>query len=427
MVFGVAAAFSRPAMTGIVREVVRAEALQEANALLGLSRNVFSVVGPALGGLIVVAGSPAVAIAIDAGTFFISAILLATLRLAALARVASASVLADLRDGWREFTSRTWVVAMVISFGLFQLTYFPAVFVLGPVVADEELGGAAVFGLMMAAGPWGRSSAGSLPCASRSGTRSSHRSSSSSRPGSRSSPSRDRRRAIVVIVASLFSGLGFAMGNVLWETTLQRNVPEHALSRISSFDWLGSVALNPIGYAMIGPIAAAVRDRPDAGRRRAAEPRDLLRDRARAVGAWGRDRAVAPRGRGGRVGRRERAPASRCRVVMTIGRISSVPRSAVDAAAAQIPAGPALPDEDATADDIATRWITSRTAPRTTQALVWRVVARVVEVRCAERSRRRRVEDHEVRVPPTTSAPLRGHPEPGRRRRGDQARPSARA
>ena len=41
-------------------------------------------------------------------------------------------------------------------------------------------------------------------------------------------------------------------------TALQRNVPEHALSRISSFDWLGSVALNPIGYALIGPIAAAI-------------------------------------------------------------------------------------------------------------------------------------------------------------------------
>ncbi len=41
-------------------------------------------------------------------------------------------------------------------------------------------------------------------------------------------------------------------------TALQRNVPENALSRISSFDWLGSVALNPIGYALIGPIAASL-------------------------------------------------------------------------------------------------------------------------------------------------------------------------
>ncbi|HEY5434091.1 MAG TPA: hypothetical protein VIK13_02555 [Candidatus Limnocylindrales bacterium] len=53
-------------------------------------------------------------------------------------------------------------------------------------------------------------------------------------------------------------GVGFALGNTLWVTTLQRNVPAHALSRISSFDWIGSVALNPIGYVLIGPIAAAI-------------------------------------------------------------------------------------------------------------------------------------------------------------------------
>jgi hypothetical protein len=57
---------------------------------------------------------------------------------------------------------------------------------------------------------------------------------------------------------SFANGIGFAVGNTLWMTALQRNVPEHTLSRISSFDWLGSVALNPVGYALIGPIAAAI-------------------------------------------------------------------------------------------------------------------------------------------------------------------------
>jgi hypothetical protein len=64
----------------------------------------------------------------------------------------------------------------------------------------------------------------------------------------------------VVLIAAMgfVTGMGFAFGDTLWTTALQRNVPEHALSRISSFDWLGSVALNPIGYALIGPLAAAV-------------------------------------------------------------------------------------------------------------------------------------------------------------------------
>jgi hypothetical protein len=63
---------------------------------------------------------------------------------------------------------------------------------------------------------------------------------------------------IAIVVVSFINGVGFAVGNMLWITALQRNVPGHALSRISSFDWLGSVAFNPIGYALIGPIAAAV-------------------------------------------------------------------------------------------------------------------------------------------------------------------------
>jgi hypothetical protein len=62
----------------------------------------------------------------------------------------------------------------------------------------------------------------------------------------------------VIAAVCFLVGVGFALGNMLWITALQRNVPEHLLSRISSFDWLGSVALNPIGYALIGPIAAVL-------------------------------------------------------------------------------------------------------------------------------------------------------------------------
>ena len=63
---------------------------------------------------------------------------------------------------------------------------------------------------------------------------------------------------IVIAAIGFVAGIGFSLGETLWVTALQRNVPEHALSRISSFDWLGSVALNPIGYAVIGPIAASI-------------------------------------------------------------------------------------------------------------------------------------------------------------------------
>jgi hypothetical protein len=257
-VFGMSAAFSRPATTGLVREAVSDARLQEANALVGLSYSVLSIAGPAIGALIVAAGSPAWAIAVDAVTFFASAALTASMRLTATVRIASASILGDLRDGWREFIQRSWAVAMVASFGLFQLTYFPALLVLGPLVAKAELGGATAWGTLLAMESAGADVGGMFALRLRF-----------KRPLVASQllvlPAGLLLAALALplslfglAVISFANGIGFAVGNTLWMTALQRNVPEHALSRISSFDWLGSVALNPVGYALIGPIAAAI-------------------------------------------------------------------------------------------------------------------------------------------------------------------------
>lgn len=257
-VFGMAGAFSRPATTGMVREAVSDGRLQEANALLGLSSSVMSIAGPAIGAIIVATGSPAWAIAVDSVTFFVSAALIASMHLTATVRIASASILGDLRDGWREFVERSWAVAMVVSFGLFQLTYFPALLVLGPLVAKQDLGGAGAWGTILAIESLGAVAGGMFALRLRF-----------KRPLVASQlmvvPAGLMLASLAIplplvglAVVSFANGIGFAIGNTLWMTALQRNVPEHALSRISSFDWLGSVALNPIGYALIGPIAAAI-------------------------------------------------------------------------------------------------------------------------------------------------------------------------
>jgi MFS family permease len=258
VVFGSAAAFSRPATLGLIREAVSDERLQEANALAGLSRNVLQIAGPAIGALIVTAGSPAWALAADAASFFASALLTASMRLGPTIRLAATSIVGDLRGGWNELVARPWAVAMIVSFGLFQLTFFPAVFVLGPLVAKDALGGAGAWGALLSVNSAGAVLGGLAALRLRV------------------------RRPLVVCqlavipagllvialaapapilllgILSALSGAGFAFGGTLWETALQRNVPVHALSRISSFDWLGSVALNPLGYALIGPIAAVV-------------------------------------------------------------------------------------------------------------------------------------------------------------------------
>ncbi len=256
--YGVANAFQRPVGIGLIKETVSDAHLQQANALQSLSRSTLSVISPAVGALLVAVGSPAIAIVVDATTFFASATLIASMRIAGTVRAATKSVVGDLRDGWREFISRPWVVAIIASFGLFQLTYFPALLVLGPTVARDQLGGAAGWGTILAIESLGAVAGGLLALRLKV-----------LRPLIWSElvvvPAGFLLFALAVplplaaiAAVGLVVGMGFALGENLYVTAFQRNIPEHALSRISSYDWFGSVALNPIGYALIGPVAAAI-------------------------------------------------------------------------------------------------------------------------------------------------------------------------
>ena len=259
--FGVASAFTRPAATGIVPQAVTGS-LQTANALIDLSRSALRVAGPAAGAAVVVVASPGWALAADASSFAASGALLAGLRIPPRPPAAPKSILEDLRAGWREFVGRTWVWTMVVGFGFFQLTLFPALFVLGPYVAKTELGGADAWGAILASQAAGSVVGGVVALRYRP-----------SRPLVAGTLLCLPSAALLALLAAappvpLLCAFGFvATGSVsttdiLWFTTLQSQVPDHAISRISSFDWLGSVALNPLGYALVGPLAAAVGLRP---------------------------------------------------------------------------------------------------------------------------------------------------------------------
>ena len=258
VVYGGVNAFGRPAYQGLLPQVVKRGRLQQANAMLGLSGSTAAIAGPAIGAIIVAAAAPAWALAADALTFAVSATFLALLDLPRAMRLSGRSVIADFREGWQEFTSRSWLVAVVASFSLFQLTFFPALLVLGPFVAKTELGGAAAWGAILAVQSVGSLLGGLVALRVRF-----------SRP----------LVALLLLVlpagfqvillgagaplwaitgAAFFSGGCFAIGNAVWFSTLQEKIPEHAISRISSFDWFGSVALNPIGYALIGPLSEVI-------------------------------------------------------------------------------------------------------------------------------------------------------------------------
>jgi hypothetical protein len=255
IVFGVANAFTRPASTGLIPQAVSALHLQEANALTDLSRSTSRIVGPAIGGVIVAAANPGWALAVDAASFFISAAFYVQLRITETERPERSHMIHELREGWSEFASRTWLWTIVASFGFFQLTLFPALLVLGPIVAKTHLGGASAWGLILAFQGVG-SVVGGLLALRLHPRRPLVASTLLCLPiaGVLALLGASAPVALLCLVGFI-AAVGLTCGDIIWFTTFQRQVPDHLMSRLSSFDWFGSVLLNPVGYALVGPIA----------------------------------------------------------------------------------------------------------------------------------------------------------------------------
>ncbi len=257
IVYGAADGFVIPAETGLIPQTVSPVHLQEANALRGMMRNLIFVVGPAIGGAIVVAGSPGVALAIDAGSFVAAALLLARIRVPIRIAVEQSRFLHELREGWREFTSRTWLWSTVVIFGLgnFFFMFWP---VLGPTYAKEDLGGAGHWAVILAVNGIGAVLGGVFALRYR--------------------PRLPLVACViwptlfcgqlvalalgastwVLAAASFFAGAAIAIHVALWFTIFQREVPEHAQSRVSSYDTLGSFVLTPLGFVAAGFVGGAI-------------------------------------------------------------------------------------------------------------------------------------------------------------------------
>jgi MFS family permease len=254
---GMATGFFNPASTGLLPAVVPPEQLQQANGLRATAMSGGEIIGPALAGVLVATIGAGWALGIDGLTFGVSAAFLARLRLPRRLARAKTSFLHDLRTGWVEFRSRSWVWSIVLAASIGNLLW-SAFSVLGPVVADRELGGAAVWGTVMAAMGLG-ALAGSI-VAIRVRPR---------RPLVLSllavsmfalPPALLAAEAPAALLAAgtFFAGGGMMLGISLYESTFQRRIPADVLSRVSSYDWFGSMALQPIGLAISGPIAVAI-------------------------------------------------------------------------------------------------------------------------------------------------------------------------
>src|SRR3954470_5117572 len=254
---GVATGFFNPASGGLLPAVVAPEHLQQANGLRATAASGGEIVAPALAGVIVASAGAGWAFAIDAATFAGSAAFLAGLRLPPRLPREPTSFVADLREGWGAFRSRAWVWSIVLSAGLAGLMW-GAFSVLGPVVAERDLGGAAAWGSVMAGLGIG-ALVGSI-VAIRVRPRRPLVVHVAALPLYAAPPALLAAGGPVVALAAgtLLAGVGLMLGDAVWESTLQRKVPIEQLSRVSAYDWFGSLARQPIALIIWGPIAAAI-------------------------------------------------------------------------------------------------------------------------------------------------------------------------
>ncbi|MGW2525305.1 MFS transporter [Streptomyces sp. NPDC001617] len=254
---GTATALFAPAMDGLVPLIVPTGRLQRANGLLRMGINGSLLLGLALSGVTVALVGAGWALALNAASFVVSAALTARLGVSAVPRVKS-SGWADLREGWREFASRQWLWVVVAQYAVVVAAVNANVGVLGPLAAQQHLGGARAWSVLVAAQALGTIAGAGLAARVRV-NRPVLVAVLCTFPAAVPITLLSLRAPVWLIAATMFgAGIASDVFGVLWATTIQRQVPEEALSRVSSYDWFGSLAFAPLGLLVAGPVAEAV-------------------------------------------------------------------------------------------------------------------------------------------------------------------------
>lgn len=250
-----------PAFAGLVPEVVPEEDLQSANSIIGLGANAANIAGTVAAGIIVADIGAGWAMVTDGVSFFIAGILVFTLRKFGKTRDTTEhtpSVFEDLAHGWKEFSSRSWVVTVVAGYSILVMIFESVLGVVGPVHAEQELGGPKPWSYILAALSVGMMAGVLVSLKVR--------------------PKRPLLIALIaqlgvatwiftigvtnwiplIMVSAFFAGIALDFFFVLWQTAMQSNIPRESLSRVSSYDAFGSLVFAPFGLVIAGPITEKI-------------------------------------------------------------------------------------------------------------------------------------------------------------------------
>lgn len=256
---GTVSSVSFPAMYSLLPQLVRRDQLQPANALISLSRGSLTVLGPSISALLVVTVGAGWALAADAASWLVAAVLLLPVRIPPREPAQDAperqpsTMLAELREGWTVFRTTTWLWVIVLAFGFLNAISTGAIYTIGPQVAKETIGkqgwGFALsaesvglllvtivllritlqrpllFGMLFIA-------VEGLPMVLLGAT----------------------PQLALIIAAMFLAGIGSEVFNMGWNLAMQENIDEHMLSRASSYDALGSFVAMPVGQLLYGPL-----------------------------------------------------------------------------------------------------------------------------------------------------------------------------
>jgi MFS family permease len=270
-VTGTGVAIFYPASQALLPRLVPRGMLQEASAISRLAMNTGQMSGAAVAGVLVAATSPGFALVLCGIGMVTTVPLLLAIRagreslsgagdaggVSGVSRSAP-SMLTELREGWSEFRSHTWLWVIVAEFCIVMMAWYGGFSVLGPAVARAHLGGAAAWGAITAADAFGLIAGGLVSL--------------------RFTPRRPMlfvvltggavaisplSLALVLPLAAMCAasfGLGVAVEVMMvqWTVTMARNIPSHKLARVSSYDVLGSVMAMPAGALIAGPLGTRI-------------------------------------------------------------------------------------------------------------------------------------------------------------------------